>query len=70
LNTESLRVGDRLEIGAHMVLEVDQLGKPVDIAHTYSYQEHSLLPAKGVFCSVVSGGVVEVGDEIRMVPRG
>ncbi|MBN1657514.1 MAG: MOSC domain-containing protein [Anaerolineae bacterium] len=69
LDTEGLQVGDRLEISAHAVLEVDQIGKPLAIAHTYSYREHSLLPAKGVFCSVVSGGVVQVGDEIRIVPR-
>jgi MOSC domain-containing protein YiiM len=69
LDTEGLRVGDWLELGDCVLLEVDQLGKPLAIAHTYSYYGHSLLPAKGVFCSVVSGGVVEVGDEIRIVPR-
>jgi MOSC domain-containing protein YiiM len=75
LDTSTLRTGDRLEIGegdeagGRVVLEVDQLGKPAAIAHTYNYRGHSLLPTKGVFCSVVSGGTVRAGDRIRVLPR-
>jgi MOSC domain-containing protein YiiM len=69
LDTSSLQVGDRLRIGGQVVLEVEQLGKPPAIAHTYSFQGHSLLPTAGVFCGVVTGGVVRTGDEIR-VERG
>jgi len=46
------------------VLEVEQLGKPSEIAHTYSFQGHSLLPVKGIFCGIVVGGTVSAGDEI------
>lgn len=64
LDTTQLRVGDRLEIGGEVVLEVEQLGKPPAIAHTYSFQGHSLLPTVGVFCGIVVGGLVRAGDEI------
>jgi len=64
LDTSRLRVGDRLRIGAQVILEVEHLGKPPDIAHTYSFSGHSLLPTVGVFCRVVVGGVVRKGDPV------
>ncbi len=66
LDTTALHVGDWLQVGGEVVLEVEQLGKPPEIAHTYSFQGHSLLPTKGIFCGVVSGGIVVAGDEIRL----
>ena len=70
LDTSSLQVGDRLRIGGQVVLGVEQLGKPPAIAHTYSFQGHSLLPTAGVFCGVVAGGVVRAGDEISVERHG
>jgi len=64
LDTSGLAVGDRLRIGERVVLEVEQLGKPPDIAHTYNFGGYSLLPSKGVFCAVIAGGAVSAGDEI------
>lgn len=64
LDTSALQVGDRLQAGSQVVLEVEQLGKPPEIAHTYSFQGHSLLPVKGIFCGIVTGGTVSAGDEI------
>ena len=64
LDTSLLQVGDRLCVGDEVVLEIEQLGKPPEIAHTYSFQGHSLLPTKGIFCAVVAGGAVSVGDPI------
>ena len=65
LDTPGLRIGDRLHIGAGVLLEVEQLGKPPEMAHTYNYHGHSLLPTRGVFCRVVNGGPVRCGDPIR-----
>jgi MOSC domain-containing protein YiiM len=64
LDTSNLCVGERLLIGRQVVLEVEQLGKPPEIAHTFSYQGFSLLPTEGVFCGVVVGGPVAAGDEV------
>jgi MOSC domain-containing protein YiiM len=69
LDTSSLEVGDRLRVGGQVVLEVEQLGKPPAVAHTYSFQGHSLLPTAGVFCGVITGGVVRTGDEILVQRR-
>ena len=66
LDTSRLRIGDGLHIGAQAVLEVQQLGKPPEIAHTYSFCGHSLLPSVGVFCRVAAGGDVHRGDPIRV----
>jgi MOSC domain-containing protein YiiM len=68
LDTSRLQVGDRLCIGAQVILEVQQLGKPPEIAHTYSFIGHSLLPSAGVFCRVLAGGGVRKGDPIRVTP--
>jgi MOSC domain-containing protein YiiM len=67
LDTSKLRVGDRLQIGGQVVLEVEQLGKPPEIAHTFNHQGYSLLPTKGVFCGVVVGGPVVAGDDLVVV---
>lgn len=68
LDTSCLQVGDRLHIGEQVILEVQQLGKPPEIAHTYSFCGHSLLPSVGVFCRVGTGGAVYPGDPIRLEP--
>jgi MOSC domain-containing protein YiiM len=67
LDTRNLKPGDRLRIGDNVVLEVEQIGKPPEIAHTYSFQGHSLLPTVGIFCGIVAGGQVARGDEIRVI---
>jgi MOSC domain-containing protein YiiM len=69
LDTSRLRAGDRIRIGDEVMLEVEQLGKPPEIAHTFSHQGYSLLPTEGIFCGVVVGGVVNAGDEIQVLPR-
>ena len=66
LDTAGLHPGDRLRIGEAVVLEVEQIGKPPEIAHTYHYRNHSLLPTEGVFCRVVDGGWVHRGDPVRV----
>jgi MOSC domain-containing protein YiiM len=66
LDTSHLQVGDRLRIGERVVLEVEQLGKPPEIAHTYSFRGHSLLPTVGEFCRIVVGGPVLSGEPIRV----
>jgi hypothetical protein len=63
LDLLSLKVGDRLRVG-EALLEVVQIGKPPEMAHTYSFHGVSLLPTDGVFCRVVEGGWVRRGDEV------
>jgi MOSC domain-containing protein YiiM len=63
LDLLSLKVGDRLRVGKAL-LEVVQIGKPPEVAHTYHFHGVSVLPTEGVFCRVVEGGWVRQGDEI------
>jgi MOSC domain-containing protein YiiM len=67
LDVLSVRVGDRLRVGAAL-LEVVQTGKPPGEAHTYSYHGVSILPLEGVFCRVVEGGRVARGDAVELIP--
>ncbi len=66
LETEKLRLGDHLRVG-EAILEVVQLGKPLDVAHTYNYRGYSILPKVGIFLRVVRGGIVQVGDEVERI---
>jgi MOSC domain-containing protein YiiM len=70
LDTSRLRPGDQLQVGALAILQVEHLGKPPGIAHTYSFAGHSLLPTVGVFCGVLVGGPVASGDRIVVLPKG
>lgn len=66
LDLLTLRIGDQLRVGP-AVLEVVQIGKPPEIAHTYNFRGVSVLPRKGVFCRVVRGGRVSRGDLIEVM---
>jgi MOSC domain-containing protein YiiM len=61
-----LTVGQRLKIGECM-LEVVEIGKPLDEAHTYDFKGFSLLPTKGIFCRVLESGQVTRGDSICLI---
>ena len=67
LDTARLCIGDRLRVGEDVVLEVEQLGKPREIAHTFNFKGFSLLPHKAVFRGIVTGGLVKDGDPITIL---
>jgi MOSC domain-containing protein YiiM len=60
----ALAIGDRLRVGG-CLLEVSQIGKE---CHTKCQVFHKtgdcIMPKKGIFCRVIEGGSVSVGDEI------
>jgi len=68
LDLLTLKLGDQLQVG-QALLEVVQIGKPPDVAHTYNYGGVSVLPRKGVFCRVVRGGGVSRGDALQVLPK-
>ncbi len=61
----SLSLGQRLRVG-EATLEVVQIGKPPNAAHTYNFKGFSLLPTKGIFCRVIESGIVRPGDPISL----
>ncbi len=68
LDLLSLKPGDRLQVG-QALLEVVQIGKPPEVAHTYHYQGVSILPLRGVFCRVVKSGRVARGDAVQVLRK-
>ena len=64
LDLLAVHVGDQLHIGTAQ-LEVVQIGKEV-LPHHYSFHGHRLLPTRGVFCRVLTGGNVAEGSAISV----
>jgi MOSC domain-containing protein YiiM len=58
----SLRIGDRLHVG-HTLLEVTQIGKEChNRCAIYEVAGDCIMPRLGIFCSVIIGGKIKVGD--------
>jgi MOSC domain-containing protein YiiM len=62
----SLPLGTELEVGEARLLLI-QIGKDPSQPHTYNFQGYSILPTEGVFCKVLKGGKVLIGDSIRVL---
>ena len=65
IDLTSLPIGSQLQIG-EVKLTMIQIGKDPSQAHTYTYQEYSILPKEGVFCKVMESGEIKLGDIIRL----
>jgi MOSC domain-containing protein YiiM len=61
----SLPVGSKFQIGGAKI-KVIQIGKDPSQAHTYNYLGYSILPKEGVFCKVIEGGEIKIGDSIKV----
>ncbi len=62
----ALAVGDELVVGGTVRLRVTQIGKD---CHTkcavYHLTGDCIMPARGIFCEVLSGGLVRPGDRVE-----
>ena len=61
-----LKIGDRLQIGDEVILEVTQIGKECHNAGCVIKQATGdcIMPREGVFARVVRGGEARAGDRI------
>jgi len=63
----NIKVGERLEIG-ETIVEITQLGKE---CHSHCEIFHRvgecIMPKRGVFCIIIKGGMVTVGDKVCKV---
>jgi MOSC domain-containing protein YiiM len=66
IDLTSLPIGSQLQVGGIKLLVI-QIGKDPSQPHTYNYQGFSLLPKEGLFCKVIEGGEIKIGDSIRHV---
>jgi len=73
LPLDSLGLGSQLQVGAKALLEVTQIGKTCHQRCAIFFQTGDcILPRLGLFCRVLQGGAVSVGDQVtvsRVVPR-
>lgn len=66
-----LPVGKKLNVGKEVILEVTQIGKE---CHTgcaiFQQVGKCIMPKEGVFTKVIRGGLVRIGDEIKVGKDG
>ncbi|HHY04679.1 MAG TPA: MOSC domain-containing protein [Thermoanaerobacterales bacterium] len=63
---EEFKLGTLLQVG-ESVLEVTQIGKVLTKDHTFNFHGFVLLADNGLFCKVVKGGKVKVGDKAKVI---
>ncbi len=65
LDLSQLALGDKIGIG-ESVLELSQIGKTCHHrCEIYHATGDCIMPTKGLFFKVISGGTISVGDEVR-----
>ena len=67
----SLPLGTKISVGKDALLEVTQIGKECHSGCAI-YQEigKCIMPREGIFASVIRGGVVRAGDQVRIEKNG
>jgi MOSC domain-containing protein YiiM len=64
---KDLKIGTKIKLGKISVLEVTQIGKechsPCEIGRTIG---NCIMPIEGIFCKVLIGGKIRVGDKLRV----
>ncbi|MEA1961197.1 MAG: MOSC domain-containing protein [Bacillota bacterium] len=60
-------IGDQIRLGSDVILQLSQIGKddhPSVVTRTLGV---SLLPHEGLFCRVITGGIIKKGDEVELI---
>jgi MOSC domain-containing protein YiiM len=71
LELASLPVGTELVVGQDILLEVTQIGKECHRGCAILRQTGKcIMPKEGIFARVLRGGVVRMGDKIRVASSG
>jgi len=66
MDLTSMPIGSKLKVGEAKLMMI-QIGKDPSQAHSYNYQGYSVLPKEGVFCKVIEGGEIKIGDSIGII---
>jgi MOSC domain-containing protein YiiM len=68
IDLPTLPVGTRLKIGREVLLEVTQIGKVCHNRCNIFYTVGDcVMPREGIFAKVISGGEVQIEDQIKVV---
>lgn len=70
LDLSVIQIGDRLDLGEEVVLEVTQIGKKChnDGCAIKKATGDCIMPREGIFAKVLHGGSVKAGDRISLLP--
>jgi MOSC domain-containing protein YiiM len=68
INLLSLSVGDKISLGDDIVLQITQFGKKCHNPCAIGQQVgECVMPTEGVFARVLKGGMVKIGDKIKII---
>jgi MOSC domain-containing protein YiiM len=68
IDLSNIDIGQRLQVGSAVVLEITQIGKECHQGCAIRQQVGDcVMPREGVFARVVKGGEVIVGDEVKLI---
>ena len=70
IDLTAIKIGDRLSIGDHVVLEITQIGKEChnDGCAIKKLTGDCIMPREGIFSKVIQGGTVKAQDPIQHNP--
>lgn len=70
IDLTAIKIGDRLSIGDHVVLEITQIGKEChnDGCAIKKLTGDCIMPREGIFSKVIQGGTVRAQDPIQHNP--
>ncbi len=60
-------VGRKIRLGDEVELEIIQIGKECTDSPIHKYTGAPVLPNVGLFCKVLKGGWVKIGDEVEIL---
>ena len=71
IDLTALKIGDRLQVGEKVVLEITQIGKVChnDGCAIKKATGDCIMPREGIFSRVIAGGTVKAKDAILMVDK-
>ncbi|MCB7129765.1 MAG: MOSC domain-containing protein [Candidatus Brocadiales bacterium] len=68
LDIKRLKPGTRLKLGNDALLEITQIGKEChDRCAIYYKAGDCIMPKEGIFSTVLAGGIVRVGDQVKIL---
>jgi MOSC domain-containing protein YiiM len=69
MDLSSLRIGDRLQIGDEVILEITQIGKECHNSGCAIKKATGdcIMPREGIFARVIKGGTLKKEQQIRIV---
>jgi len=69
LDLNSLRIGDRLQIGEGVILEITQIGKECHNSGCAIKKATGdcIMPREGIFAQVIKGGTLSKEQEIKVI---